>query len=37
MINSFYEDPQEYEIIDSLTMPDGSPIGSDNCTNFTIR
>ncbi len=37
MINSFYEDPQEYEIIDSLTIPDGSPIGSDNCTNFTIR
>ena len=32
MINDFYEDPEEYKIKDSLKIPDGSPIGTDNCS-----
>ena len=34
MISDFHKDPKEYEIIDSLKIPDGSPIGSDNCSHF---
>ncbi len=32
MISNFHKDPKEYEIIDSLKIPDGSPIGTDNCS-----
>ena len=32
MISNFHKNPKEYEIIDSLKIPDGSPIGSDNCS-----
>ena len=34
MISNFHKDPKEYEIIDSLKIPDGSPIGTDNCSHF---
>ncbi len=34
MISNFHKDPKEYEIIDSLKIPDGSPIGTDNCSYF---
>ena len=34
MISDFHKDPKEYEIIDSLKIPDGSPIGTDNCSHF---
>tara|TARA_S200000501_G_scaffold351014_1_gene368536 strand:- start:2310 stop:4739 length:2430 start_codon:yes stop_codon:yes gene_type:complete len=34
MISDFHKDPKQYEIIDSLKIPDGSPIGSDNCSHF---
>jgi len=37
MINDFYEDPDEYEIKDSLKIPDGSPIGTDNCSYIHTR
>ena len=37
MINDFYEDPEEYKIKDSLKIPDGSPIGSDNCSHNPQR
>ena len=37
MINDFYEDPEEYEIKDSLKIPDGSPIGTDNCSYIHSR
>ena len=37
MIGDFYEDPDEYEIKDSLKIPDGSPIGTDNCSYIHIR
>ena len=33
MISNFHKDPKEYEIIDSLKIPDGSPIGTDNCSH----
>ena len=34
MISNFHKDPGEYEIIDSLKIPDGSPIGTDNCSHL---
>ena len=34
MISNFHKDPREYEIIDSLKIPDGSPIGTDNCSHL---
>ena len=34
MISNFHKGPKEYEIIDSLKIPDGSPIGTDNCSHF---
>ena len=34
MISNFHKDPKEYEIIDSLKIPDGSPIGTDNCSHL---
>ena len=34
MISNFHKDPKKYEIIDSLKIPDGSPIGTDNCSHF---
>ena len=34
MISDFYKDPKEYEIKDSLKIPDGSLIGTDNCSYF---
>ena len=34
MISNFHKDPKEYEIIDSLKIPDGSPIGTDSCSHF---
>ena len=37
MINDFYDDPEEYKINDSLKIPDGSPIGSDNCSHNPQR
>ena len=37
MIGDFFEDPDEYEIKDSLKIPDGSPIGTDNCSYIHIR
>ena len=37
MITDFYEDPEEYEIKDSLKIPDGSPIGTENCNYIPIR
>ncbi len=37
MIEDFYEDPDEYEIKDSLKIPDGSPIGTDNCSYIHIK
>ena len=37
MIGDFYEDPDEYEIKDSLKIPDGSPIGTDNCSYIHIK
>jgi hypothetical protein len=37
MIGDFYEEPDEYEIKDSLKIPDGSPIGTDNCSYIHIR
>ena len=37
MIRDFYEDPDKYEIKDSLKIPDGSPIGTDNCSYIHIR
>ena len=37
MITDFYEDPDEYEIKDSLKIPDGSPIGTDNCSYIDVR
>ena len=37
MINDFYEDPEEYKIKDSLKIPDGSPIGTDNCSHNPQR
>ncbi len=37
MIGDFYEDPDEYEIKDSLKIPDGSPIGTDNCSYIHVR
>ena len=33
MISNFHKDPKEYEIINSLNIPDGSPIGTDNCSH----
>ncbi len=33
MISNFHKDPKEYEIIDSLKIPDGSPIGTENCSH----
>ena len=33
MISNFHKDPKEYEIINSLKIPDGSPIGTDNCSH----
>ena len=33
MISNFNKDPKEYEIINSLKIPDGSPIGTDNCSH----
>ena len=37
MILDFHQDPKEYEIIDSLKIPDGSPIGTDNCSHNPQR
>ena len=37
MITDFHEDLDEYEIKDSLKIPDGSPIGTDNCGYIHIR
>ena len=34
MISNFHKDPKEYEIINSLKIPDGSPIGTDNCSHY---
>ena len=33
MITEFYKDPKAYNLTKSMIMPDGSPIGMDNC-NF---
>ena len=37
MINDFYKDPEEYKIKDPLKIPDGSPIGTDNCSHNPKR
>ena len=37
MITDFYDDPDEYKTKDSLKIPDGSPIGSDNCNFIPIK
>ena len=37
MIMDFHQDPKEYEIIDSLKIPDGSPIGTDDCSHISQR
>mgnify|MGYP003325756414 FL=1 len=37
MITDFDEDLDEYEIKDSLKIPDGSPIGTDYCSYIPIR
>ena len=37
MITDFHEDLDEYEIKDSLKIPDGSPIGTDYCSYIPIR
>ena len=33
----FSEDPEEYKIKNSLKIPDGSPIGTDNCSYNPLR
>ena len=37
MIKDFYEDPEEYKIKESLKIPDGSPIGTDNCNYISVK
>ena len=37
MIKDFYEDPEEYQIKESLKIPDGSPIGTDNCNYISAK
>ena len=37
MINDFYKDPEEYKIKNSLKIPDGSPIGTENCSHIPQR
>ena len=37
LIKDFYKDPKKYKIINSLKIPDGSPIGTDNCSYIPIR
>jgi len=37
MIKDFYEDPEEYKIKESLKIPDGSPIGTDNCNYISAK
>tara|TARA_Y100000766_G_scaffold81965_1_gene69739 strand:+ start:93 stop:2528 length:2436 start_codon:yes stop_codon:yes gene_type:complete len=37
MIKDFYENPEEYKIKESLKIPDGSPIGTDNCNYISVK
>jgi len=37
MIKDFYEDPEKYKIKESLKIPDGSPIGTDNCNYISVK
>tara|TARA_Y100000991_G_C21843794_1_gene293514 strand:- start:169 stop:606 length:438 start_codon:yes stop_codon:yes gene_type:complete len=37
LIKDFYKDSKKYKIINSLKIPDGSPIGTDNCSYIHTR
>ena len=37
MIKDFYDNPEEYKIKESLKIPDGSPIGTDNCNYISVK
>ena len=34
MINDFNKNPEKFKVIESPTIPDGSPIGSYQCTHM---